>query len=59
MNANLGEYNFGGVEAISPMLEFRRIIYRDLNYNPYPRKDDMIPDEIKIKRKRKMLDIFI
>ena len=34
VNANLGEHYVGGVEAGRPMLEFRRLLFRDLLNNP-------------------------
>ena len=33
-NANLGEHHFGGVEAVGPMLEFMREIFREIINNP-------------------------
>ena len=36
-DANLGGKHFGGLEAVRTILEFRRLIYRDLINNPYLR----------------------
>ena len=35
VNDNLGENHFGDVEAVRPMLEFRRLLSRDLINKPY------------------------
>ena len=51
VNYNLGEYNFRVVEAVRPILEFRRLLYRDLTNNPYPIQDDVKPEEVKGKSK--------
>ena len=43
MHANLGGHKFGGVEAVRPILESSRLIYRDLINNPYLGQDDTTP----------------
>ena len=44
----LGEHHFGGVKSIMPILEFGRLLSRDLIKNPYHRKDDITPEGRKI-----------
>ena len=41
VDANLGEHNFGGVEAVRKILEFRTLFSRDVYNNPHLRQDDM------------------
>ena len=43
-NANLGEHHFGRVESVRPILEFSRLLSRDLLNNPYLIQDDMAPE---------------
>ena len=52
INNNLGEHHFGDVEAIRPMLEFRRLISRYLINNPYLRQDGIKKEGCKSKRKK-------
>ena len=41
MNDNLVIHTDGGVEAVKPMLESRKIISTDLINNPYTIQDDL------------------
>ena len=41
VNNNLGENQFGAMEAVRPVLDFRKQIYRNLVNNPYLREDDI------------------
>ena len=49
VNANLGEHNFVCVEAVGPILKFRRLISRELINNPYLITDNQTPEKIKRK----------
>ena len=44
VNDNMREKHFSFIESIVPMLDFRRLIYRDLINNPYPRQDGITPE---------------
>ena len=52
MNSNLRGHHFGGVEGVRPMLDFRRILSRDLIDNPYLRQDYLAQEERKSKRNK-------
>ena len=52
LNDNLG-YHFGGMEDVSPILDFRRLLSRDIINSPYLRQYDITPKEIKRNSKRK------
>ena len=51
-NVNLGEHQFSGMEAIRPILDFRRLIHRDTINYPHLRQDDIKSGEINIKRNK-------
>ena len=48
----MGELHFGGVEAVRPIMEFRRLLSRDLINNPYLNQYDIISKACKIKRNK-------
>ena len=52
VNANLGEHHFCGMEDVRPILEFSRLLYRELIKNPYLRHDDLTPEGRKSKRNK-------
>ena len=57
MNAKLGGGNFGGVDNVRPILEFRRLLSRVIINNPYPVQDDMTPEEKIAREKGKIIDM--
>ena len=44
VNANLGGHLSGGMKAVRPILEFRRLISRKMIDNPYLRQGDITPE---------------
>ena len=52
VNATLGEHQFGGVEDIRSMLEFRILPSRNRIDNPYLRQDDVKSEERNSKRNK-------
>jgi hypothetical protein len=56
VNCNLGESAFGEAQETRPQLEFRRLLAKDLIYNPYLDTDeDDSPSKRKSKRQRESL----
>ena len=53
VNDNLGEHHFGGMKTVRPILECRRLLYRDLINNPYLKQDYMTLEERNRNIKRK------
>ena len=49
LNDNLGEHTFGDTEFIRPILEFSRLIYRDILNRPYLIQGDLTWEERKIR----------
>ena len=47
VNYNLREHQFCGMEAVRKIMDIRKLIFRYLINNPYPRQDDLTPDIIK------------
>ena len=46
MNANLGKQNFGGMEAVTSILDIRSLLYRDLIKNPHLRQYGQTLEEL-------------